>query len=121
MTLMTTPLNPAVYRVLMTLLAIIPPLAVTPGAVSRVPISGVTRPVLTGQARCPLHVSTGAAQSEPHSTLHGTLGTPSAVRGPGGARGVPGVSGGARGDPRCAHHTGVDECIYGGAVRARRG
>ena len=50
----------------MALLAVIGRYWVTPGACSGVPISGLARPLLTGQATCPASLSWAAAQSEPH-------------------------------------------------------
>ena len=104
----------------MTPLPVIGPYWVTPGACQWVPISGVTRPGIAGQVTRAGDVSTGAARSEPS-------GHPSrawwrerrdvwelgAGCGTGCTRGVRG----ARGDTRCAHHTRMDECIYGQAIR----
>ena len=71
-----------------------------------------------------MHVTTGAAKSEPHGTSGrgARAGTGSSRRGgrPGGAGGVPGVRG-ARGVPGGAHYTSVDGCTYGCNVAVRLG
>ena len=97
-------------------LAVMALLAVTRGAVRGVPISGASGAYLTGQLTCPVHVSPGAARSEPHRYPRPV------VRGVQCSyvyryrvrvvQGVPGVQG-CRVVPRCARNTGVDECIYG--------
>ena len=87
---------------------------VTQGAACRVPISGVQVPGLTGQGTRPVHVATGAAQSEPSAT-------PRPVREYGyqcarwcWVPGAPGVTGGAMVDTEGARTPWWDECIYGG-------
>ena len=101
----------------MALMAVMARLAVTPGAWSRVPISGSTRPGIAGQGTKPVHVSAGTAKSEPHgppaplSARRVHQCGYSRVRG--GARVYPGCTGvpdmvqGARTDQ------GGNECIYG--------
>ena len=105
-------------------MAVMARLAVTPGAWSRVPISGSTRPGIAGQGTKPVHVSAGTAKSEPHGGVPAgsTVGcTVLPVLGAGWwPGGVPGVRG-CKGSARCAHHHGEDGCIYGCRYWARLG
>ena len=56
----------------MTLLAVMALSLVTPGAVSGVPISGQYGVRVLGQVTSAVHVSRGAARSEPHGQSSGT-------------------------------------------------
>ena len=108
----------------MTLLAVMALHGVTPGACAGVPISGANGVRVSGQVTSWASWATGADKSEPHGTSWPAVvyRTPCVHRYGGGV--VPVVYPGVRGvrvSSRGAHHTGVNECIYGVITKARQG
>ena len=106
------------------LLAVMALYRVTPGAWQRVPISGANQARIAGQGTSLVHVSTGAAKSEPHEGSG--RGAPAGCAVPGLAehgwwcrctRGAKGT----RGAPKDAQNPGVDGCIYGAILTLRLG